>query len=94
MNGLRNLAVILLAAEGFVVLLLPLALFGGLVYGSRQLLKHENLPSWLKVTRWYVELGHSYVELAMRTVVAPFLMIHSVLAKAQAWFGAARRGGE
>lgn len=91
MATLRDLSIILLAIEAFVVALAPLALFGGLVYGLWWLQRHENLPTWLQVARAYLALGRAYVELAMRTVIRPILVVHSVLATVQGWLGAMAR---
>ena len=91
----RDLSVILLAGTGFALALIPLALFGGLVYGLWWLQRHENLPSWLRVAQAYVDLGRAYVELAMKVVVRPVLLAHAVLAKVQGWFGSVGSvGGE
>jgi len=94
MSLLRDLSLILLAVEVFVMALVPLALFGGLVYGLWWLQRHENLPSWLKVAQAYLALGRAYVELAMRAVVRPILLLHSTLATVQGWLSAvAKLGG-
>jgi hypothetical protein len=86
MNLLRDLSLILLAVEAFILALVPLALFGALVYGLWQLLKHENLPSWFKIAQAYLELGRAYVELAMAAIVRPILVLNSALATVQGWF--------
>ena len=85
MNWIRDLALILLAAEAFAMALAPLALCGGLVYGLWRLQRHENLPTWLQLARSYLALGQSYVELAMRIVVRPILQVHAALATVQGW---------
>jgi hypothetical protein len=87
MNWLRDLAVILLAIEAFFMALVPLVLFGGLVYGLWWLQRHENLPSWLRVAQSYVSLVQAYVVLVMRTVVRPILRVHAALATVQSWLG-------
>jgi hypothetical protein len=79
---------ILLAVEVFVMALVLLVVFGGLVYGLWWLQRHENLPSWLQVAQVYLALGQSYVELAMQTVLKPILLIHTVLATVRGWVGA------
>ncbi len=95
MTLLRDLSLILLAVEAFIVALIPLTLFGGLVYGLWRLQRHENLPGWLKLAQAYLNLGLAYVELTMRAVVRPFLLLHSALAVVQSWLGAiAKLGGE
>ena len=88
MNWIRDLSLILLAVEAFVVALIPLVLFGGLVYGLWWLQRRENLPSWLRVAQAYLALGRGYVALAMRAVVKPILLIHSVVATVQSWLNA------
>ncbi len=85
MNWIRDLALILLAVEAFIVALVPLALCGGLVYGMWWLQRHENLPSWLQLMRSYLSLIQSYVELAMQMVVRPILQVHAALATVQGW---------
>ncbi len=87
MNWIRDIALILLAVEAFVIALAPLALFGGLVYGLWWLQRHENLPSWLRVARAYLAVVQAYVELAMRIVIRPILQVHAVLATVQVWAG-------
>jgi hypothetical protein len=87
MNWLRDFAVILLAIEIFVIALVPLMLFGGLVYGLWWLQRHENLPSWLRLAQAYLSLGQAYVELAMLTVIRPILRIHATLATVRSWLG-------
>jgi hypothetical protein len=93
MNVLRDLSVILLAAEAFILVLIPLALFGGLVYGLWMLLKHRNLPTWLQMAREYVMTGLSYVELAMEAVTKPVFAVHAGFATVGAWIHAIT-GGE
>jgi hypothetical protein len=94
MAVLRNLALILLACEAFVIALVPLILLGALIYGLWWLQRHENLPSWLQMARGYLGLGQSYVELAMQAVVKPILVVQSVLATVQHWLeGFAKSGG-
>jgi hypothetical protein len=88
MEWIRNLSIILLAVEIFVMALLPLALLGGLVYASWWLQRRENLPTWLKLVQAYIALIQAYVELAMATVVGPILKIHAALATVRGWLGA------
>lgn len=97
MTVLRDVAIVILAVEAFVLMLLPLVVLGGLVYGLWWLRRHENLPSWLRLTRAYVSLGLSYVELAMALIVRPILFVNGALATVQSLattlFGA-REGSE
>jgi len=88
MSLLRDLSLILLAGGAFVLALVPLALLGGAVYGMWYLQRHENLPSWLRLAQAYLALGRAYVELAMRAVIRPILLVHSILAVVQGWLGA------
>jgi hypothetical protein len=85
MNVLRDLSAILLAAEVFVLILVPLALFGGLVYGLAWLLQHQNLPTWLRMGREYFVTGLSYVEVAMEAVAKPVFVVHGAVSTAKAW---------
>jgi hypothetical protein len=97
MTTLRDLSLILLACEVFIMALVPLVLLGGVIYGLWRLQRHENLPSWLKVAQAYLALGRGYVELAMRAAVRPILQAHSILATARGLLGAVfkfTRGGQ
>jgi hypothetical protein len=87
MAVLRDLSIILIAIEAFVIALMPLVVLGALIYGLGWLQRHENLPHWLKMARAYESLGQAYVELAAAYVVRPFLFVHSVLAMVQRWLG-------
>lgn len=88
MNVLRDLSLILLATQAFILTLIPLALSGGLVYGVWWLLRHRNLPTWLRVAREYLATGLSYVELAMESVARPVFAVYRVFATLQAWIHA------
>ncbi|RLC78099.1 MAG: hypothetical protein DRI81_07385 [Chloroflexi bacterium] len=88
---LSNLSLILLAAEAFILALVPLTLCGGLVYGLWWLQRRENLPSWLRLAQAYLELGRAYVEAAMAAVVKPILLLHSAAATVQNWLDAITR---
>lgn len=88
MSVIRDIALILLAVEAFVLALVPLALFGGLVYGMWWLQRHENLPSWLGVVQAYLELGRAYVDLAMALIVRPIFLIGSIQSTVQRWLAA------
>jgi hypothetical protein len=94
MNWLRDVALILLAVEGFMMALLPLALCSGVVYGLWWLRRRENLPAWLHMAQAYLELGQAYVELAMRMVVQPIMRVHAALATVQGWLGGAAKLGK
>lgn len=95
MAVIRDIALILLAVEAFVVALIPLALVGALVYGTGWLLRRDHMPAWLKVVQAYFALGRGYIELALAAIVKPILVIHSVLAHVQGWMNAlVKTGGE
>ncbi|HDQ73501.1 MAG TPA: hypothetical protein ENN19_15610 [Chloroflexi bacterium] len=85
MAWIRDLAIILLAIEAFIVALVPLLIVGGLVYGMWWLLRRENLPAWLKMAQAYLDLACAYVKLAMAHVIRPFIWIQTTLATAHAW---------
>mgnify|MGYP006311804347 CR=1 FL=1 len=91
MMVLRDLSVILLAAEAFLFALISLALFGAMVYGVWRLRRHRNLPSWLSTGRGYVMLALSYVERAMELVAQPVIAAHSTSAKVTGWIRAVRK---
>jgi len=93
MSIIRDLSLILLAAEAFVIALVPLVVFGALVYGMWQLLKHENAPRWLSIVRAYIELGRAYITRAMALVVQPVFWISSTVAKIEAWMKVIARAG-
>jgi hypothetical protein len=84
-NVLRDLSVILLAAEVFIFMLIPLALFGGLVYGVWRLRRHGNLPTWLGMGRSYLMTGLSYVERATEAVNKRTFAVHRTSATVEAW---------
>ncbi len=88
MHWVRDVALVLLVMEAFVVALVPLILCGGLVYGLYWLQRHENLPTWLQLARAYLSLGLAYVEMGMALVARPVLSVSSNLATAQGWVGA------
>ena len=91
---LRDVSLILLAAEAFLLALVPLLLFGGLSYGLFWLMRHERLPSWLGLTRAYVGLGKAYVELFTVAATRPIMAVHAALATVWGWLGGiARLGG-
>lgn len=88
MNVLRDISVILLAAEAFLFTLIPLAIFGALVYGVWRLRSHRNLPTWLRKGREYLMLGLSYVETAMGVLSRPVIAVHTSFATLGAWIRA------
>jgi hypothetical protein len=95
MAVIRDIALILLAVEAFVVALILLVFVGALVYGTGWLLRRDHLPAWLRVVQAYLALGCAYVELAMAAIVKPILVLHSVLAFIQNWLKAiVKTGGE
>jgi len=97
MNVLRDISVILLAAEVFFLALIPLAFFGVLVYGVWWLRMHRNMPTWLSTARAYLGMGLSYVETAMEAVAKPVIVAHQAAARLQGWsraLGSGRRRGE
>ncbi len=94
MAVLRDLSIILIAIEAFIIASVPLVVLGALIYGLGWLQRHENLPHWLKMARAYESLGQAYVELAAAYVVRPFLFVHSVLAMVQRCLGLGMGTGE
>ncbi len=97
MGWIRDLSLILLAIEMFVLFLLPLALCGGLVYALWHLRRRDRLPAWLQLARAYLSLGLAYIELAMASIARPILAVHTATATAQGWLGGIAnrtKGGE
>lgn len=92
MNVLRDASVILLAAEVFLFGLIPLLIFGALVYGVWWLRRHRNLPTWLRRTHCTFDLGLSYVELGMRRIAWPIVWAHRTWASLRAWTRVLRGG--
>ncbi len=88
MNWLRDLSLILLATEVFIATLLPLIVFGGLVYGLWWLLRHENLPTWIRIVQAYLALGLAYVQLVMQAIARPVFAVHTAIARLQGIMGA------
>lgn len=88
MAVLRDFSIILLAVATFAMALVPLAVFGGLVYALGWLGRHEHLPRWLRLAQAYLTLGRAYVERAMRAVVSPVMAVHSTIATVQGWLHA------
>lgn len=93
MNVLRDASVILLAAQVFLFSLIPLVIFGALVYGIWRLRRHRNLPTWLRRTHVHFDLGLSYVDLAMRRITWPIVWAHRTRASLRAWNRVLRGGG-
>jgi len=85
MNVLRDISVILLAAQAFFLALVPLAFFGALVYGVWWLRMHRNMPSWLSTARAYLQIGLLHVETAMEAVAQPVIVAHRTAAKVEGW---------
>ncbi len=91
---LRDLSVILLAAQAFFCTLIPLALSAGVVYGVWWLRRRQNLPAWLRTGREYLSTGLSYIDRAMAAVTKPIFAANRALATVRAWIRfLSRRGG-
>ncbi len=91
---LRDVSVILLAAQAFSCTLIPLALSAGVVYGVWWLRRRRNLPAWLRTSREYLNSGLSYVDRAMAGVTKPIFAVNRALATVRAWIRfLSRRGG-
>lgn len=95
MHILRDISVIILSAGAFMFTLIPLALSGAVVYGVWRLLRHENLPSWLRRGRELLMQGLSMVEQAMDVVTRPIFAMHTAFATVGGWIRfVTRRGGK
>ena len=93
MRVLRDASIILLAVEAVVLVFVPMAIFGGLVYGLWWLRRHENLPSWLKIMRAYFDRACEVTEMGMSVIVRPIYAIHSAVATVQGWLKVINRTG-
>lgn len=92
---IRDIALILLAAEAFVLGLLPLTILGALIYGLTWVRRHENLPGWLRSAQVYLGIAGSYADAVCAAIVRPVLLIHAVLARVSSWLRAiAEAGGD
>jgi hypothetical protein len=80
------IAVILLSMESCVLLLFPLAIIGGLWYGTRWL--RRKLPPLFARLRHTVALGKAYVERGCASIVAPLMAAHACAAQVRAWMTA------
>lgn len=92
-KALRELSVILLAAQAFFCALIPLAISAGIVYGVWWLRRDRNLPTWLRTGREYFATGLSYVNRAMDGVTRPFFAVSKLVATLEAWIRALTRTG-
>lgn len=93
MSVLRDVSIIFLAVEAFVLMFVPVAIFGGLVYGLWWLRRHENLPAWLKIVRVYFDRACEIAEMGMSVAVRPIYAIHSAVATVQGWLKVINRTG-
>ena len=75
-------AAILLSLEAFVLLLIPLAIVGGLWYGTRWL--RLKLPPVFVQVHKYVALFKFYVERGCASIVAPLIAAHALAAQVRA----------
>ena len=81
-----HVAVILLACESFVLLLVPAAIIGGSAYGVHWL--RRKLPALFAQVREYVTLLKVYVERASMAAVSPFIAAHALAARVRAYWNA------
>jgi len=86
MAALRDVSVILLAIESFVLLLIPAIILGASVYGVHWL--RRKLPPLFAQTKKYLALIQLYVSRASAAMVAPIIRTHAVSAQWGAWWNA------
>ena len=84
MAALRDVSVILLAVESFVLLLIPAAIIGACVYGVHWL--RRKLPPLFAQAKKYLALIQLYVGRASAVTVAPIIRTHAVSAQWGAWW--------
>lgn len=75
MGTARDIALIFLTLQGFVMALVPLALIGGLAYGVYRL--RLLAEEYLKLAHGYVQLAQDYVEKACAAVANPLIQVHA-----------------
>ena len=86
MAALRDVSVILLAIESFVLLLIPLSILVACFYGVRWL--RRKLPPLFALAHKYLALVQLYVNRASAAMVAPIIRTHAVAAQWGAWWNA------
>ena len=86
MAALRDVSVILLAIESFVLLLIPLFILGACVYGLHIL--RRKLPPLFDQVRKYLALVQLYVNRASAAAAAPIIKTRAVTAQWSAWWNA------
>ncbi|MBN1874464.1 MAG: hypothetical protein JXA33_09565 [Anaerolineae bacterium] len=70
----RDIALIFLSLEAFVVALVPLAIFAGLAYGVYWL--KLRIRTGLQIAQGYAQEVYEYVERASKAVAEPFIRVH------------------
>ena len=84
MAALRDVSVILLAIESFVLLLIPAAILAASVYGVHWL--RRKLPLLFAQVRKYLVLVQLYVNRASAAAAAPVIRMHAVAAQWSTWW--------
>ena len=84
MAALRDVSMILLAIESFVLLLIPVAIIGACVYGVHWL--RRKLPPLFAQANKYLALVQLYVNRACAAMVAPIIRTYAVAAQLSAWW--------
>ena len=82
MAPLRDIAVILLVLEAMVLMLVPAAVIGAILYSVRWL--RRKLPPLFAQARKILALVRLYVERTGAAMVAPLITIHAVAAQMRA----------
>lgn len=75
MSIARDIALIFLSLEALVILVIPLAFLGGLIYGVHRL--RPLVKKGLRTALSYAKKAHAAVEQASLKVAAPFLWLYS-----------------
>jgi hypothetical protein len=87
--GWRDIALLILIAEAFVLGLIPLALYYLAVKGLSRL--RPNLLRWLRVLQHYTAQGATLVANIMRGLLTPFLFLSGLRAGTQRGIAEMRR---
>ena len=84
MAALRDVSVILLSIEAFVLLLIPAIILAACVYGVHSL--RRKLPPLFAQARKYLALIQLYVNRVTAAAAAPIIKTHAVAAQWGAWW--------
>jgi len=79
----RDIALICLVPQVFILVLIPGVLIGGVIYGLRRL--HPHVPPFFERLRAIFAMLHMRVEQFSAAVTAPLIAAHALAARVNAW---------